>query len=364
MAEKKGFRAGIYAVLAVIVMAVVLVGLTIYAFTTRYTGFSPEKVAASYVDTIVQSGDGYNAYKNTLVSQNKKIKYGDFIRRAYMKAYVNEKDENGKDIPQADFVGTGSEEEQKAIDTVYDTMYKYYVKLLNKYGWDNYDEMYSRYFAKLVKVRKEVYGDDFMNMDYMFGALEANVAQYGNYLTGTDRKIASDNKTVLQEETVGKYQELFGKEQEVEADAIVDGKKQTVTETKLVYHLTTFVTSCTELSAEEVKDYAAAYKERVELLPAIAAQRAEDFGLEDTVKTKKVLFFTKEEHDNAKSDMIGAFEKLDCSEDITNVALVTTEVKTDDGTVVATLELFVVKVGDCWYVDNTNINTTGLYLAK
>ncbi|MGN1202795.1 MAG: hypothetical protein ACI4RF_05815, partial [Eubacterium sp.] len=78
--EKKGFRAGAYAVFAGVIVAVILVVLTIFAFTTRYTAFSPEKVAQSYTDCIVQTGDGYNAYKNTLVS--KKMEYGEFITDA------------------------------------------------------------------------------------------------------------------------------------------------------------------------------------------------------------------------------------------------------------------------------------------
>ena len=101
--EKKGFKPGLYAVVAGIIVAVILVVVTIFAFTTRYTAFAPDKVAQSYVDTIVQTGDGYNAYKMTLVSKN--AKYGDFIRNAYMAPFVNEEAE------QAEFVGTGSEEE-------------------------------------------------------------------------------------------------------------------------------------------------------------------------------------------------------------------------------------------------------------
>jgi len=43
--EKKGFNAALYAVIAGIVVAVLLALITIFAFTTRYTGFSAEKVA-------------------------------------------------------------------------------------------------------------------------------------------------------------------------------------------------------------------------------------------------------------------------------------------------------------------------------
>ena len=124
--EKKGFNAALYAVIAGIVVAVLLVLITIFAFTTRYTGFSAEKVAQAYVDTIVQTGDGYNAYKNTLVSKNQK--FGNFVINGYMKPYINE------DAEKASFVGTGSDEEITKTDEVYDTMYEYYVGLVAKYG--------------------------------------------------------------------------------------------------------------------------------------------------------------------------------------------------------------------------------------
>jgi hypothetical protein len=136
-----------------------------------------------------------------------------------MLPYVN------KDAEQASFVGTGSDEEANAIDTVYDTMYDYYVELLNTYGLDDYDSVFSSYFAKLSEVRKEVYGDDYMDTDFMFGAFESNVETYGNSLTGTQRTFASDNKTITQEETIGKYQTMFGDDQEVEVEALLTARK-------------------------------------------------------------------------------------------------------------------------------------------
>lgn len=338
--NKKGFKAGTYAVFAGVAVAVVLVLMTIFAFTTRYTAFAPEKVAQSYVDVIVQTGDGYNAYKNTLVSKN--MKYGDFIRRAYMAPFVND----GDDVAQAEFVGTGSEDELKAIDTVYNTMYDYYVGLINTYGYDDYDAVFSNYFAKLCEVRHQVYGDDYMDTEYMFGAFEANVDAYGKALTGTDRVIASDNKTITQEATVGKYQEMYGVETEVETENVIDGKKQTVTETKLVYKLTSTVKECDELSADEVKAYVDGYKERI--TPAVKLGEEKSAALAD----------------DAKDAMIGAFESLDNTDAITSVAKAVVEVTTQDGTVVATQELYVVEIGNSWYVDNTNVNTAGLYLAK
>ena len=345
--EKKGFRAGAYAVFAGVIVAVILVVLTIFAFTTRYTAFSPEKVARAYTDCIVQTGDGYNAYKNTLVSKN--MKYGDFIREAYMAPYVND----GDDVAQADFVGTGSEEEQTAIDTVYNTMYDYYIELINTYGYDNYDAIFSNYFEKLCQVRQQVYGDEYMDTDYMFGAFESNVDTYGKSLTGTDRVIASDNKTITQEKTVGKYQEMFGVEAQVEAEDVIDGKKQTVTESKLVYKLTSTVKDCTELSVDETSAYVAEYKERISPVAASGEAKADMFGLVDTDKKH-----------TPKSNMINAFAGLDCSDSITSVAKATVEVTTDDGTVVATQVVYVVEIGNSWYVDNTNVDTSALYLAK
>ncbi len=344
--DKKGFRAGVYAVIAGVVVAVALVLITIFAFATRYTAFSPEKVAQAYVDTIVQTGDGYNAYKNTLVSKN--AKFGDFIRNAYMKPYVND----GDDVKQADFVGTGSQEEAEALDKVYSTMYDYYVELLKKYGLDDYDSVFSEYFAKLSEVRKSVYGDEYMDTEYMFGVFESNVSTYGQSLTGTKRVFASDNKTIIQEQTTGVYQTMFGKEQDVKTDALVDGKKQTVTEKQLVYKFTTTVKDCTELSGDELEAYIADYSARIKPVAESGEAKADEFGITDTEDAKN------------KSDMINAFKNLDCSEDISAAAKCTVEVTLDDGTVVATQELYVTRIGNSWYVDNTDVDTSGLYLAK
>ena len=115
--EKKGFKAGLYAVIAGVLVAAILIGLTVFAFTTRYNAFKPEKIATEYIDTIVQSGDGYNAYKYSLVSKNQK--YGNFIINTYMAPYVND----GDDVKQADFVGKGNAEENKKSNKLYSDMF-------------------------------------------------------------------------------------------------------------------------------------------------------------------------------------------------------------------------------------------------
>lgn len=319
--EKKEFRTGLYAIIVCIALAVILSVMTIYAFVTRYNAYSPEKVAINFVDTIVQTGDGYDAYKITLVSQNKKLKYGDFLRRGYMVCFVND----GDGVKQADFVGTGNAEEQKAKDGVYNTMYDCYVGLLQKYGWDDYDSMYMDYFAKLKEVRKELYGDDYMDTEYMFGVLEANVAKYGESLTGTERKLASDNKTVIQEETVGRYQEMFGKD----------------------YKLTVRIASSEKLSADEVRAYAEGYKARVNEIIGTATARTEEFKLDS----------------EATENMLTAFKKLDCSDSISEVEKLSVEVVDGEGKQVVSLDIYVVAIKGVWYVDNTNTDTSALYLA-
>lgn len=322
---KKAFKPGLYAVVAGVIVAVVLVVVTIFAFTTRYTAFSPEKVAQAYTDTIVQTGDGYNAYKNTLVSKNSK--FGNFVINAYMKPYIND----GDDVKQADFVGTGNKQEEEAIDTVYETMYEYFLQLVNMYGFDNYDAIFTNYFEKLSEVRKQVYGDEYMDTDFMFGAFESNVSTYGKSLTGTETEYAADGKTVVQEKSTGKYQQLYGED----------------------YKFTTTVKSCDELSTEEVKAYVDEYKARIEPVANSGEAKADEFGLKDI-----------DDKNKPKTDMIDAYAGLDNSDSITSVAKCVAEVTLEDGTVVATQELYVVQIGNSWYVDNTNINTSGLYLAK
>ncbi|MCC8073225.1 MAG: hypothetical protein LIO62_03775 [Clostridiales bacterium] len=317
--KEKEFKAGLYAVVAGIIVAVILVALTIFAFTSRYTAFSAEKVAQTYVDTIVQTGDGYNAYKNTLVSKN--MKFGNFVTNAYMLPYIND----GDDVEQADFVGTGNDEETAAIDEVYETMYDYYVELLTTYGLDDYDAIFSNYFAKLAEVRAEVYGDEYMDSDFMFGAFESNVSSYGLSLTGTEEELADDDKTVIQEASTGVYQLMYGDD----------------------YKFTTTVTECTELSADEVTAYVEEYTERITSVVESGQTAVAQFALDD----------------ETAATMTDAFTQLDNSDVITSVAKCTVEVTLDDGTVVATQEVYVAEIGNSWYVDNTNIDTSALYLA-
>ena len=315
---KKEFKAGLYGVVAAVLVAVVLVGLTVFAFTSRYNAFSPEKVAQSYADTIVQTGDGYNALKVSLVS--KEQKFGNFVTNAYMTPYIND----GKDVKQNEIIGTGSDEEAQMLDTVYNTMYDYYEELMETVGLQNYDEFYSLYFAKLKEVRTAVLQDDYMDTDFMFSVFESNVQTYANKLTGTKEKLAADEKTVIQKASTGIYQELYGKD----------------------YKLTTTVTDTKELSADEVETYVTGYKNRI--VPII--QKNEAFA--DTLDDKK------------SSAMKAAFENLDVADSIEAVDECTVEVTNQNGDVVASTKVYVVRIGNSWYVDNSNTDTAPLYILQ
>ncbi|MGN0515604.1 hypothetical protein [Eubacterium sp.] len=322
---KKGFRAGLYGVVSGILVAAILVGMTVFAFTTRYNAFSPEKVAQSYADTIVQTGDGYNALKVSLVSKNQK--FGNFVINAYMAPYVNDNSGKKKDEPKVEqnkAIGTGSKEETELLDQIYNTMYVYYEELMATVGLENYDEFYSRYFDMLKQVRVAVLGDDYMDTDFMFSVFESNVQTYANKLTGTKKKLAADEKTVIQKASTGVYQKMYGKE----------------------YKLTTTVTNTTELSADEVKAYADGYKDRVVPL----AQKNESVA--DSLDEKK------------SAAMKEAFDNLNVADSIEAVDECTVEVTNQKGDVVATAQVYVVRIGNSWYVDNSNTNTAPLYIAQ
>ena len=62
---KKEFNLKIYAAVVFFVIAGLLATITVATYKSRYNGFSPEKTATAFVQSIVETGDGYNAYKNT-----------------------------------------------------------------------------------------------------------------------------------------------------------------------------------------------------------------------------------------------------------------------------------------------------------
>ena len=216
---EKEFNFKLYATVVFFGVLVALVAIVYTTFTSRYTAFHPEAIAKTYVDTIVQTGDGYNAYKNSLLSKSQK--YGDFIREYYMYPVID-RDVNTEldavtDTSLPEGYNNNFYKGEKTLNDdgslqgqLIEVMYPYYEELINSNGWDNYDLIFTEYFNKLVQERKAIFGDDYMSDEIMFTALEANVRTYGEKLTGTEDVF--DENTGLQTsfKAEGIYEKAFG----------------------------------------------------------------------------------------------------------------------------------------------------------
>ena len=301
MAKKeKTFPVKLYALLAFFAVAALLAVIVTVTFQTKYTGYHPEEVARVYADTVVQTGDGYNAYKNALPSVNDK--YGDFIREQYMYPVIyreagykpGDKTDELSGFNDASYMGEKSKTDDGSLQgQVIDTMYPYYVELVGN-GWDDYDTIFTQYFAKLVEVRKEVFGDDYMTDEIMFAALEGNVKTYGKSLTGTEDVFDENSGEQLESKSIGAYQTAYGED----------------------YKFTTVVLSENEIALD-------AYK------AGLDTDRLAVYGIS--------------------------------ADEITAVKSFTVGVQTADGATVTQATVVVVKIGSTWYVDNTMTDTAPLY---
>lgn len=227
--NNKEFNFKLYAVIAFFGVLAALVAIVYTTFTARYIAFHPEEVAKTYVDTIVQTGDGYNAYKNSLLGKSRK--YGDFIREYYMYPVINRNVNTeldaltDSDIPKGynnDFykgektLGDDGSLQGQLIDT----MYPYYEGLVAENGWDNYDLVFTSYFDKLVEERKALFGDDYMTDEIMFTALEANVRAYGEMLTGTEDEFDENTGMQISVRSEGVYEKTFGEDYRILTEVI------------------------------------------------------------------------------------------------------------------------------------------------
>lgn len=304
--ENKKFNYGLYAVATFAVVTVVLVIITTFTFKSKYIAFDADKVAVNFTDSVMQNGDGYNAYKYTLAS--KSDKYGDFIREQYMYPLIYPNYTPGDKVTDEMKKNGLSDDSRKGDATVNDdgtlagdvaeAMYPVYEALMQNGGWDDYDTVYTTYFNKLIEVRKDIFGDDYMSDEVMFTALEANVKTYGNSLTGTEEELADDEKTVIQEKTTGLYQVKYGED----------------------YKITSTVKDSRPI------DDAAAFA------AALDTAKLETYGIS--------------------------------ADDISAVQEVTVECALDDGTVIVTQTVYEVKIGHTWYVDNLTTDTSAVYATE
>lgn len=298
--KEKGFNQKLYAVVAFFAVLAVLVLITATTFKSKYTAYHPEEVARTFADTVVQTGDGYNAYKNALVSKSQK--YGDFIREQYMYPVIYR--ESGykpgdnlkklKGFNDDAYIGEKTKNDDGTLQgEVIDTMYDYYVELVAN-GWDDYDTIFTKYFERLVEVRKAVFGDDYMTDEIMFTALEGNVLTYGQSLTGTQDEFDKNTGKQTSVKSIGAYQTAYGED----------------------YKFTTAV------KAERDVDLAV-YKAQ------FPAEVMATYGVQ--------------------------------AEDIVAAKMYTVAVSTADNTEVTSADITVVQIKNSWYVDNTVTDTAALY---
>ncbi len=299
--KENGFNIKLYAILTFVIVAALLAVITVTTFSARYTAFHPEKLAETYVDSIVQTGDGYNAYKNTIVSKNGK--YGDFIRENYIypaiyrkSGFVPGDDRDGLvGYNDKSFIGEKTANDDGTLTgELIEKMYVTYAELVEKAGWDNYGMMFTEYIAKLIETREEIFGDKYLTDEIFFTAFESNVSTYGKMLTGTDDEYDANTGVQLSEKSVGEYEKAFG------AD----------------YRITVNVVAETPVDLE-------AYKENVNTT---------------------------------------LFEEYRINpEQISDAKILTADVLVGEGEALTTVSVTVVKIGRSWYVDNTVTDTSMLY---
>lgn len=300
--KTKEFNTKLYAVIVFFLVAAILATVTVVTYRNKYNGFSPEKIAVAYAEAIVERGDGYNAYKNTIVSKN--YKYGDYIREYYMypviyaeSGYKPGDDTDGmKGLNDESYMSDKTKNDDGSLaGKVIDTMYPYYTQLMEEYnGWDDYDAVFTLYFEELVKVREEVFGDKYMTDEIMFTALEANVSSYGDSLTGTEEEYDENTNIKISDKTIGIYEEAYGE----------------------------------------------GYKFDYEVVSAKS--------IDDLDKYKSTL----------NKDILATYKVS--VDDITDAEICTVKVSVN-GKEIATQEITVVKIKSSWYVDNINTDTEALY---
>lgn len=236
--KEKGFNIKIYAVISFIAVAAALLVICVLTFNAKYTAFHPEKVAEGFVATIVSGGDGYNAYKNTVLSKNDK--YGDFIRKNYIEPVVTR---DGKNYSDDSVKGEKTLGDDGSLSgELIEKMYPVYEELINKYGWDDYDSIFSGYIERLIAVREELFGDSFFNDEVFFSTFEANVSRFSELLTGTDEVFDENTGVKLSDECKGIYEELYGEDyrfiiaaENIREEDTEDYKKTADTEKLLSY---------------------------------------------------------------------------------------------------------------------------------
>lgn len=303
--NKKGFNYKLYAVIAFFVVAAILSVTTVYAFQQKYIAFDPEKTALNYADTVFQRGDGYNAYAYTISSKSEK--YGDFIRIYYMYPLIYPGYEPGMSDEEFDAIKDNgyNSDKYKSDATANDD---------GTLAGEVADIMYP-YYVELIKT----YGwDDYDSIyrNYFDRFVEVRGQVFGDeYLDDESMFTAFESNVSTYGNAVTGTEEVLGEDEKTVIQEKSTGLFQEMYGED--YKITTTIVNAAPV--EDIDAYKA----------AMPADVLETYGIS--------------------------------ADDISDAQMITAEASLEDGTVIATLDIYVVQIGNTWYVDNTSTVTNPFY---
>lgn len=286
----------VFAIIAVIIMFSVIV--TLY-FNKNYVMFSPDKVAKQYMLNVAGE-DGYDAMKYTTLIKNSK--FGDFISKNYMEQYKKEDENSEAPVLSA-------EEQGEKLTEILDGMMPVFTDLVETYGFENYDELFTQYFAKYYELHHSVYGHDFMTTDDMFAAFEGNLASYTS-------GFAYDRECV------------YGNGQEYAEKYLGSGKA--------------------DLNDDDI--YSAGYKINIDIASSTTFSDAEVKEYIDEIKSNPIKSASYERF-GFSPDEIAAVQKVCVVKDITGNGDAQAIERKNEEYAEHPTQLMIVKIGSQWYVD-------------
>ena len=206
MAKKKKLSEIKIILVSLFLVFAIVASIFVISQKSKSQSLTPEEVALTFTETITNRGDGYTAYKYTLISKNHK--YEDYVRENFMYPIIYGESHyqsgmdthNLKGLNDKSYMGEKTKNDDGTLtQKLSDRMFPYDMQLITELnGWDKYNTFYVKYFAKLLNVREDIYGDKYMTEEIMFTVLESNVKTYGDKLAGTE------------DATFGLYEKKYG----------------------------------------------------------------------------------------------------------------------------------------------------------
>lgn len=206
MAKKKKLSEIKIILVSLFLVLAIVASIFVISQKSKSQSLTPEEVALTFTETITNRGDGYTAYKYTLISKN--YKYEDYVRENFMYPIIYGESHyqsgmdthNLKGLNDKSYMGEKTKNDDGTLtQKLSDRMFPYYMQLMTELnGWDKYNTFYIKYFAKLLNVREDIFGDKYMTEEIMFTVLESNVKTYGDKLAGTE------------DATFGLYEKKYG----------------------------------------------------------------------------------------------------------------------------------------------------------